>query len=94
MLNDSKYDWDEHNLGHIARHNVKPEEVEQALTNAPEFVETRIQGDEIRVLELGHTDAGRVLFVASTPRGTLTRPVTAWDASRKVRTEYKARKLQ
>ena len=24
-------DWDEHNINHIAKHNVTPEEVEEAL---------------------------------------------------------------
>ena len=27
--------WDEENLGHIARHHVAPEEVEEALAAAP-----------------------------------------------------------
>jgi uncharacterized DUF497 family protein len=47
-----------------------------------------MSGEE-RVLELGHTSAGRVLFVVWTPRGELVRPVTAFDANRKVRAKYR-----
>jgi hypothetical protein len=31
----ASFDWDERNIGHIARHGVKPEEAEQALLNDP-----------------------------------------------------------
>jgi uncharacterized DUF497 family protein len=64
--------------------------VEEVLANAPVYIETQIDAGsgEKRVLELGHTNAGRVLFVAWTHRGELTRPVTAFDAKRKARAEY------
>jgi len=29
------FDWDEANIEHISRHDVKPEEAEQALMNEP-----------------------------------------------------------
>lgn len=66
------------------------EEVEQVFANRPVYIETRIdaRSGERRVLELGHTTAGRVLFVAWTLRGDLTRPITAFDADRKVRAAY------
>ena len=31
----TKFDWDNQNTGHIARHGVTPEEVEQAFANDP-----------------------------------------------------------
>jgi uncharacterized DUF497 family protein len=53
----------------------------------------RTHGVERRAsLELGHTNAGRVLFVAWTPRGKLRRPVTAFDANRKTRAAYQRRR--
>lgn len=72
---------------------MTPEEVEQVFANRPVYIETRIDGrsGEHRVLELGHTAAGRILFVAWTLRGNLTRPVTAFDADRKVRAAYNER---
>jgi hypothetical protein len=44
------------------------------------------------VLELGHTNADRILFVAWTPREKLKRPVTAFDANRKTRAAYQRRR--
>ena len=90
MKRGSLYEWDEHNQTHIAAHGVEPSEVEEVLANTPVHIGTRIdvRSGEKRALELGHTDAGRVLFVAWTPRGKRVRPVTAFDANRKTRTAY------
>ena len=35
MAGGAKFDWDDANTGHIARHGVTPQEVEQALANSP-----------------------------------------------------------
>ena len=88
------YDWDEHNRGHVAAHRVEPPEVEEVLANDPTHIETRldVRSGEERVLELGHTNAGRILFVAWTTRGKLRRPVTAFDANRKTRAAYQRRR--
>jgi uncharacterized protein len=91
----AKYDWDAGNRDHIARHGITPEEVEEALANAPILIQIEIDevSGEDRFLELGITNAGRVLYVVWTPRDELTRPVTAWPAKRKVREEfYRTRK--
>lgn len=58
-------DWDEHNGGHVARHKVTPKEFEQVLANEAIYVETQIDENsgEERIVEIGHTDAGRVLIV-------------------------------
>jgi uncharacterized DUF497 family protein len=94
MARRARYDWDEHNTGHISAHQVEPDEVEEVLANDPVHIETRLdaRSGEDRILELGHTNAGRVLFVAWTPRGDLRRPVTAFDANRKSRAEYQRRR--
>jgi hypothetical protein len=91
MARGAKYDWDEHNEGHVARHNVRPGEVEQALENAPLLIETEIEvtGEE-RIREVGVTDTGRVLIVVWTPRKGKRRPVTAFDANRKTHALYRA----
>jgi len=92
----SQYDWDRHNRGHIAEHDVEPHEVEEVLANDPVYIETRMDDNsgEERILELGHTNRGRVLFVAWTPRGERTRPVTAFEANRKTRTAYERRRYE
>lgn len=89
-----RYDWDEYNRGHVAAHQVEPPEVEEVLANKPIHIETRVdaRSGEERVLELGHTNTGRILFVAWTPRGKLRRPITAFDANRKTRAAYQRRR--
>jgi uncharacterized DUF497 family protein len=97
-----EYEWDQPNRGHIAAHHVEPSlisdhyGVEEVLANDPVYIETRIdpQSGEERVLELGHTNTGRVLFVAWTPRGERTRPVTAFEANRTTRTAYERRRYE
>lgn len=93
MKQGARFDWDQHNLGHIALHQVEAHEVEEVLANGPLHIETRIdpRSGEERILELGHTHANRVLFVAWTQRGALIRPVTAFDANRKTRADYQRR---
>jgi hypothetical protein len=62
MAGAAKFDWDDANLGHIARHGVAPEEVEQALANHPLAVlAAQKRCGEERVLCAGLTDAGRAL---------------------------------
>jgi uncharacterized DUF497 family protein len=64
--------------------------------NEPLHIKTQIDprsGGE-RAQELGHTNAGRVLFVVRTARGERTRPVTAFDANRKTRAVYQRRRRE
>ena len=74
-----EFDWDEANIGHMARHGVRPEEAEQVILNDPvdlgmEFVE----GEE-RHLNLGATVQGRVPLVVTTWREARVRVVTAFE---------------
>ena len=90
-----RFDWDEHSRTHIAAHQVEALEVEEVLGNNPVRIEIQMdpRGGEERILELGHTNAGRVLFAVWTPRGDLTvRPITAFDANRKTRAAYEWRR--
>jgi hypothetical protein len=86
MAGAAKFDWDDANTRHIARHDVTPEEVEQALANNPLVVLAvqRRSGEE-RALCAGLTDAGRALQFVYTMRRGRIRVVTAHPAKRKVR---------
>ena len=88
----SGFDWDKHNAGHIAKHNIRPEEVEQVLVNSPMPVTEEIHNGEERFLDIGHTQAGKVLWVCWTLRNGKMRTVTAWAASRHDREGYYAQK--
>lgn len=86
MARAAKFDWDDANTGHIARHGVTPEEVAQAFANHPLVVlaAQKRRGEE-RVLSAGLTDAGRALqFVYTLQRGRI-RVITAHTAKKKVR---------
>ena len=86
MARAAKFDWDEANTGHIARHGVTPEEVEQAFANHPLVVLARQKrGGEKRVLCAGLTDAGRALQFVYTLRRRGIRVITAHTAKKKVR---------
>jgi uncharacterized protein len=80
-----RFDWDDANMAHIARHGVTPEEVEQAFVNDPIVVAVQERGGEGRVLCAGLAGAGRPLqFVYTIRRGKI-RIITAHTAHRKLR---------
>lgn len=53
------FDWDEHNMNHIARHGVEPDETEAVLDNAPLI----LHSEDGKYLAYGQTDEGRYLLV-------------------------------
>ena len=77
------FDWDEHNIAHIARHGVTPAEAEQVLLNSPVDYELQEEEGEERTLQIGMTLAGRMLALASTLRSCRIRVITAFPATPK-----------
>lgn len=80
--------WDNGNIEHIALHGVTPEEAEQVIENEPFEVGKVERNGELRIVQVGETDAGRLLLVAVTYRAERVRVVTAYPASRKFRKFY------
>jgi uncharacterized DUF497 family protein len=74
------YDWDEANVGHLARHGVTPEEVEYLLANNPTDAIEQDHDGEVRFHQLGFTEAQRCLIVVTTWREEKLRVVTAYPA--------------
>lgn len=87
-----QFDWNEANIAHIARHQVTPNEAEQVVANDPLDLEIQLREREERIVHLGETDAGRVLFVVVTVRGEKIRVVTAHPANKKAREFYASQK--
>ncbi len=85
---DVRFDWDQANAEHIARHSVKPEEAEQAIRNDPLDMNYEVVGGEERWTALGHTDEYRVLLVVWTVRTDALRIVTARAVGRRAREVY------
>ena len=83
------FDWDDSNIDHIARHNVRPEEVEEALAD-PRRIGTAAYDsvNERRWAVLGATDDRRVLFIVFTNRRGKLRVVAARDATLAQRRRY------
>ncbi len=74
-------EFDDENTGHVARHGVAPEEIEQITGN--DYVTARNTHDpDNRIRMIGRTDGGRVLTVVleATRDDVVWRPVTAWDS--------------
>jgi uncharacterized DUF497 family protein len=84
----AEFEWDELNVGHFARHDVSPAEIEQALGREPLIMDVRDEGGEERWYALGVTQNLRVLFMVYTYRGKRIRSITARDATKKLREIY------
>jgi uncharacterized DUF497 family protein len=77
------FDWDDANIGHIARHGIAVEEVESALNGLTVLYDYDDGHEEQRVAELGMSAAGRFLIIWTTLRGSRVRVITAFDAPRR-----------
>ena len=86
------FDWDDENSTHIATHSVSRAEAEQVINSEPFDIELQAVNGEERFLQLGETNAGRILVVVSTYRKTLVRVITAFDASKSMKQLYIVRK--
>jgi uncharacterized DUF497 family protein len=86
MLSIRRLIWDPWNVGHIARHRVTPEEVEEVCHGEP--VTSQTYKGRIRVV--GPTESRRMLTVilAPTDEQGVYYPITARPADRKERRHY------
>ena len=84
------FDWDDANVDHIARHPVRPDEAEEALTDPRRIGVSAYDADnERRRAVLGATIDGRLLFVVFTIRRGKLRVVAARDATTVQRRHYR-----
>ena len=83
-----EFDWDESNRSHLARHRISRSEFEQVMRNAPLFVEFSDESGEERWYAVGATERLRVLYLVFTYRGERVRPITGWNANKKLRETY------
>jgi uncharacterized DUF497 family protein len=83
------FDWDAFNVGHIARHGLRPEDAERALSNESTAVyEGLTKAGERRWVSVGRLDSGRLVAVVWTVRGSRVRVVTAYPAGERLRRTY------
>lgn len=74
-----EFDWDDANIGHLARHRVTPEEAEEVILRDPVDLGMEIVAGEERHLNLVSTQRDRILLVVTTWREDRVRVVTAFD---------------
>ena len=85
------FEWDQGNLlKNWEKHGVSPGECEQVFFNAPLIAghDKQHSEQETRFFALGHTDAGRRLFVVFTIRHGRIRVISARSMNRKERKVY------
>ena len=82
------FEWDVHNAGHIARHGVTPQEVEDAVCGAHVVIPAKAVRGEKRWKLFGRSEAGRYLVVVFTIRQNRLRPVTAYTMNETERGIY------
>jgi uncharacterized DUF497 family protein len=91
-MNDELFDWDDQDIGHLARHQISPEEAEQVIENRPVDLESHIRNGEERTPQIGETNAGRILIVISTMKEKKVRVVTARPANKNYRRYFASMK--
>ncbi len=83
------FQWDEGNTSkNWKRHRVSQTEAEQVFLNRPLVVLAAPFQSESRQFAFGHTDAGRLLTVVFTVRGSLLRVISVRPMSRRERRGY------
>ena len=85
------FDWEDGNLEkNWERHRVAFWEAEEVFMNEPLLVraDRSHSSREVRYLALGRTEAGRLLFVSFTIRGSLIRVISARDTTRREANAY------
>lgn len=84
----NEFEWDAGNIEHILKHNVVPNEIEEACVNKP-YVRKSTEG---KYLIYGVTDSGRYLFIVGTNRGKgIFRTITARDMTEREKSLHKRR---
>ena len=79
-MDDLTLDWDDANIGHIAKHDVMPEEVEEVVLGDPVNAGFEVVDGEDRWTYVGETALARILRIVVTVRGERIRAKTAYEA--------------
>lgn len=87
-MDNSLFDWDSANIGHIAEHDVTPEEAEAVILGHPLDIGLEVVDGEERSSHVGETNQGRVLWVVITFRGERMRVVTAFEPDKQWKVFY------
>ena len=87
-MDNSLFDWDSANIGHIAEHDVVPEEAEEVILGDPLDIGLEVVDGEERSSHVGETNEGRILWMVITFRGERMRVVTAFEPGKQWKIFY------
>jgi len=88
-----RFEWDELNIAHLARHSIIPSEAEQVMLNRPIDLGTELRNGEERFAQVGETNSGRILIVITMhPNDGMVRVVTAWPAKKRLQRYFGSHK--
>src|ERR1700722_19038393 len=87
-----QFDWDEENLRHLELHRISPAEAEQVIQNRPIDLGAELRNCEERTVQIGETDAGKILIVVTAMKDKMIRVVTAWPAKERLRRYFETQK--
>ena len=88
----TRFEWDDGNATkNWEKHDVSQPECEQVFFNIPLILrrDRKHSGLESRYYVLGHTDAGRLLFVVFTVRGEKIRVISARNMTEREEQRYR-----
>ncbi len=78
-----EFEWDDNNIEHLSRHGVSPDEVEDVAFDDDPWIRKGRKGTRYM---LGHTIAGRYLFVVYVLRSKgIARVITAMEMDEKTK---------
>lgn len=84
-----EFEWDDYNIEHVFRHNVYPDEIEEAAFDDDPWIRKGRQGTRYM---LGYTAAGRYLLVVYILKGQgVARVITSMEMDEKTKKLYKKR---
>jgi uncharacterized protein len=83
-----QFGLDDENRAHVAAHGISSDEAEQVINNEPFDLELQTANGEERFVQLGETNAGRILVVVSTWRDRFIRVIKAFDAPKAMKRMY------
>jgi hypothetical protein len=90
MDGDVRFEWDTHNITHLALHGIRPDQAEQVLAGDLVDLDYTVTRDgEERWAAVGQTLAGRIVVVVWTvPEDGSYRVVTAYPATKGLEAVY------
>ncbi len=84
-----EFEWDRHNIRHIQRHNITPEEAEQVFYDPDRCKHNAYDGSRKLI---GMTEDGRILTIIYEKKKNKFRPFTGWDSSESEKKVYNRRR--